>query len=583
MKKFKFLLLLIFIMILNVSVYANEIYSIDVNAYIDKDANAAIEEIWHVKGNDGTEWYKPLRDLGKMELSNFTVSMDGKELTRKSWNINENLREKAGFYGINYPSNGDIELCFGKYDYNEHTFILKYNLSNFILNTSDAQVLYFTFFPRFQNVDFQKMKVTIKSYYEFPDTLDVWSFGYKGYSYSKDGVVTLTNEDYPSMNDKYAVALIKFPLNTFNTNNMVSYYQTFNDVLNTANEGTYSYDYNDTDNNQNNSNYSNSKSSFLSKIINFFLEFWYIIPLFLGIGATAKSVIANSYGYKDNKKIDKKEVPFFRDIPCNKDIYYANALVYLNGFNYKETNILGAIILKWVKEEKVKFIKKETGLLKKETGCIDLTLKPTFTNSNEENLFNIMYDASGDGILEPKEFQKWAKRNYSRFFNIFEKLRNDEINKLRTNNHIYTRTTKEECKYKNVIDDTLYEESKKLYGLKKFLQEFSDISSKETIEVHIWDEYLMFAYIFGIADKVAKQIKNLYPELFEQNNIDFDTIIIINNISTTTVHAASAARSAAESYHSGGGGFASGGGGFGVGGGGFGAGGGGGFSGGGSR
>ena len=24
--------------------------------------------------------------------------------------------------------NGDIELCFGKYDYNEHTFILKYNL-----------------------------------------------------------------------------------------------------------------------------------------------------------------------------------------------------------------------------------------------------------------------------------------------------------------------------------------------------------------------------------------------------------------------------------------------------------------------
>ena len=32
-----------------------------------------------------------------------------------------------------------------------------------------------------------------------------------------------------------------------------------------------------------------------------------------------------------------------------------------------------------------------------------------------------MYDASGDGILEPKEFQKWAKRNYTKFFNIFEK------------------------------------------------------------------------------------------------------------------------------------------------------------------
>ena len=126
------------------------------------------------------------------------------------------------------------------------------------------------------------------------------------------------------------------------------------------------------------------------------------------------------------------------------------------------------------------------------------------------------------------------------------------------------------------MDDQLYEESTRLYGLKKFLQEFSNIDTKETLEVHLWDEYLMFAYIFGIADKVAKQIKNLYPNLLEQNNIDFDTIIIINNISTNTVHAASAARSAAESYHSGGGGF-------GMGGGGGGSFGGGGFSGGGSR
>ena len=126
------------------------------------------------------------------------------------------------------------------------------------------------------------------------------------------------------------------------------------------------------------------------------------------------------------------------------------------------------------------------------------------------------------------------------------------------------------------MDDTLYEDSKKLLGLKLFLQEFSNINTKETLEVHIWDEYLMFAYLFGIADKVAKQIKSLYPELLEQNNIDFDTIIIINNISTSTVHAASMARSAAESYHSGGGGFSSGGGGGGS----FG---GGGFSGGGSR
>ena len=79
----------------------------------------------------------------------------------------------------------------------------------------------------------------------------------------------------------------------------------------------------------------------------------------------------------------------------------------------------------------------------------------------------------------------------------------------------------------------------------------------------------MFAYLFGMADKVSKQLKNLYPEYIEQelerNNLDLNTLVLINNMTTRSVNAASAARSAArsaaQSYSSGGGGFSSGGGG----------------------
>ncbi len=574
MKLKNIFILMVLILITTINVNANNIYSINMDVYIDKEANATITETWRVKGSNGTEWYKPLRDLGNSKLSNFTVSMDGKPLTRKNWNINESLSQKSGYYGINY--NGvDTELCFGKTDFNEHTFVLKYNLSNYIFNTDDAQVLYWTLFPIFQNVNFELLTINIRSYYEFPDELDVWGYGYKGYAYVKDGIITLTNEDYPTMNNQYAVALVKFPKETFITNNYVEYFNTFDDVYNTAEEGTYEHDYNDY--NDYNGSYSYNNNSFGSKIFNFFAEGWYFLLILFGVGASAKLAHDSKYGYKDNKTIDKKNTPFFRDIPCNKDIYYANALIYLNNFGFNETNILGAIILKWIKEEKVKFIRQETGLFKRETSCIDMRLNPSFTNSNEETLFRIMFEASGDGILEPKEFQKWAKRNYTRFFNVFKDFKNNKVASLRSEQHIYTRTNKEECKYKNVMDDMIYEDSKKLYGLKLFLQEFSNINTKETLEVHIWDEYLMFAYLFGIADKVAKQIKNLYPELLEQNNnIDFNTILIINSISSSTVSAASAARSAAESYHSGGGGFSSGGGGGGS----FG---GGGFSGGGSR
>ena len=270
----------------------------------------------------------------------------------------------------------------------------------------------------------------------------------------------------------------------------------------------------------------------------------------------------NGYGYNNNKTIDKKTVPNFRDIPCNKDIYYANALLFLNNFDYKETNILGAIILKWVKQEKVGFIKQDVGFFKKEQNCLDLRKTPKFDLDGEEKLFNLMFEASEDGILEPNEFKKWAKRNYDKFFNVFKAFKDDEVNKLRSEKHIYTRTNKEECKQHNVMDDKIYEDSTRLYGLKKFLQEFSSIDTKETLEVHIWDEYLMFAYLFGIADKVAEQLKKLYPELLEQNeNMDYRTIMMINHFSATTVSAASSARSAAEHYSSGGGGFSSGGGG----------------------
>ena len=567
MKKLFILLAIIFCFGIT-NVYANTIYSIDVDTYIDKNGNAQITETWDVEGSDGTEWYHPFRDLddGHHKIAEFTVTMDGKSLTKKTWNINESLSQKAGYYGINYTST-DTELCFGKTDFERHTFVLKYTVLNFIYNTSDAQVMYWTFFPIFQNVDFQKYNLTIRSYYEFPESLDLWSFGHKSYYYSKDGVARYTNTEDSDMNGSYVVALAKFPLKTFNTTNTNSNFEKFDDILSAGNEGTFEYDY----------DIESDEQSIFQKIISFIARvLWFIPMIIIGIvGAIFAN--KNGYGYKDNKTIDKKQLPNFRDIPCNKDIYYANALLFLNNFEYKETNILGAIILKWVKQEKVGFIKQDVGIFKKEQNCLDLRKQPTFDISGEQKLFDIMYEASGDGILEPKEFGKWAKRNYSKFFDIFKAFKDDEINKLRSQNHIYTRKDKEECKKGNVMDDTIYEDSKKLYGLKKFLNEFSSINTRETLEVHIWDEYLMFAYLFGIADKVAKQLKNLYPELMEQQqNMDYTTIMMINSFSTTTVNAASSARSAAESYSGGGGGF-------GVGGGGFGAGGGGGFSGGGSR
>lgn len=553
MRKIYFILLGIIFIIPSI-VMANSIDNINMDIYINNDGTAHITEVWKTYLDSGTEGYKPYYNLGNSIISNFKVKLNNREYTfNDNYNVNASFDSKKYTNGFNYINNG-IELCFGISKYGKNTYYLEYDISNFVVNTSDGyQMVYWNLFPYDYNPSPDNVYIKIHSNFKYSDTLDVWGYGkYGAPCYVYDGVIEMSSEGTVSSSE-YMTILVKFPKDTFNTSTTLN--KTFDEYLNMANDGAEVYK-----NNDNNSNF----DVFVGIIsIIFPIIFSFGLPIIIII-ATYLIVKKNGYGYINNKVINKKNTNFYRDIPCNKDIYYANTLTNLNKniFNsYKETNIFGAIILKWVKEEKIKFITTTSGIFNKETSSIDLTLNPSFDNPLEKELFDIMYTASKDGILETKELEKWCKNNYTKFFDLFKRINVVEIEKLKNSNHIYKRVNKDECKCKNVMDDTIYEDSSKLYGLKLYLDEFSSINTKEVMEVHLWDEYLMFAYIFGIADKVAKQLKNLYPEVLVNNNIDFDTLLYINYISTRSVSAASTAKSRAESYSSGGGGFSSGGGG----------------------
>ena len=106
----------------------------------------------------------------------------------------------------------------------------------------------------------------------------------------------------------------------------------------------------------------------------------------------------------------------------------------------------------------------------------------------------------------------------------------------------------------------LAEEVIKLKGLKKFLEDMTLIDDKKAIEVHMWDEYLIFAQAMGIADKVAKQFKDFHPEAYTQNEYYYSSVYWASSFSSVSVNAAASARSAASSGGSfSGGGFSSGG------------------------
>ena len=517
MKKKIILCALLFIAFSNKVLATNYIHNIDIDIYIDENGNANITETWDVDGDNGTEWYKVMNNLNNSKLSDFTVMMDDSPLQYKNWNVSENLKQKRGYYGINYTSNG-LELCFGKWDYNRHVFTLNYTLSNYIFNTNDSQVLYWNLIDKLSDVSFEDFSVTVSSYYDFPSDMEIYGYGYVGRVDVLDGKITMHNIE--KMNDSYVTLLAKFPLNTFNNSSIRSEYNTFDDVLKAA----------------------KSKTGFLSGLISTISMFvlftiGIFISLFLG------------YGYKDNKKLNRKQLPFYRDIPCNKDIYYARTLLKLN--NSQTGNILGAIILKWTRNNKIAFIKKDDT---KKKYSIDLRLNPTFDNELERELFNMMLEASVDGILEQRELERWCNRNHSRFTKLFDDIDNAYINKLKSEGHIYKRTNRRECHRKNVMDDTIYAESVKLYGLKNFLEEFAKMDTKEVLDVHLWDEYLMFAYLFGIANKVTKQLKNLYPDAINGQNYDYDTLMFINSMSYSSMASANTSSDGGGGASGGGGG-----------------------------
>ena len=122
----------------------------------------------------------------------------------------------------------------------------------------------------------------------------------------------------------------------------------------------------------------------------------------------------------------------------------------------------------------------------------------------------------------------------------------------------------------------------KWMGLKNFMNDFGRMYEKELPEIILWEKYLVYATVFGIADKLAKTMEIKVKEIQDVNTTDLVRFNMINNminvsnvVGKTIVDAKRVADSAYAAAHSSnssgggfGGGFSSGGGSFGGGGGG---------------
>lgn len=557
MRKLKYLFLAVFTFFITTSVYAQDIKSISMDIRLTEDGTAHVTENWIIEfdnDEDLTEVYKPYYNYGESEFENFKVSLDNHNYTFiNDWDIDQDFNYKSYKNGFNYTDEG-LELCWGISEKGKtNNYKISYDITNFVAKVSDADMVYWTLIPENLNDEPEKTYIKIYSDNSYDSDLPVWGFGnYGGYAYVYNGYIEMSS-DGPLDSDEYMTILVKFPKDTFTSpGNHLD--EDFNYYLNMAEEGSTSYE--------------EDSSSFFEFLMPFIIM---IVAIFgTSIGSYNKNMVGNKK-IKHAKTIKKlpKEVNYYRDIPCNKDLYRAYWISKTYKLNKRDTDLLGAVLLKWIKEGKIE-IKKDVsdGLFKKEKSSIILKQNLNFDLSFEKELYDMIFEASLDGILEAKEFQKWSTKNYEQLYNWFAKVLDFETEKLANEQKLIKLSY---SKYETT--DLLFQEAIELKGLKKFLTDFSRIYERNPIEVNLWEEYLIFAQIFGIAEKVAKDFKNIYPDVIPDDYMnDFDFVYFV---SYSGINSASAAKSRAEAYNSGGGGFSSGGGGFGsFGGGGFGGGGG---------
>jgi uncharacterized membrane protein YgcG len=265
------------------------------------------------------------------------------------------------------------------------------------------------------------------------------------------------------------------------------------------------------------------------------------------------------YVWRARKKVNK-DLLWYRDVPLNGNLQEANNM--LNAYKYFNTdynNLLSACILKLINLGAITIEHRLTNKGKNVQNFVIHKLE----NAEKQPILlrkvhQIFQEAAGsDTVLEPNELKSFMQSNYN------QSITDSFINTLHTKTSI--------SKYKDREEDV-----RQLFGLRKFLKEFTLLDERGVDEVKLWKDYMVYATLFGIADRVIKEMKKVNPEYFNMDQVagqmaDNMTLPLIYSTLHRSTSSAVAAKAAREHRSSGGGGHSSwggGGGGFSGGGGG---------------
>ena len=552
-----FLTVLLLLIPTAVDASGTRVNSIDINCQIDQNGTATFVEKWDMDVSEGTEGYKIFNGMSDQPLKLIGVTDDrGKTYTNiGSWNSDLSKEYKTNKCGL-IRDDGHYELCFGLGDYGRRSYTMTYQIDHFVNQYEDQQGINYAFISDMAlNVGDVTIRVSGITPYS-KDNAKIWAFGYSGSVNFDDGSVVLQTH---SLNSNKMQLLMGLESNSYTSPNKRHASEKFEDVVKDAKEG---------------SSYSKGMSKEAKIMLFIFITF--VIVMVISIIVAVIVFSDSGVVFENGRTIKGKEVTPFREIPCDKDIflfYYLAKKLDIIGDDESRENLISGFILKWVRDGVVTIREKESGaIVKKKNYDMYLDVDVKFENKQESALYKMFILASKDGVLQTKAFQKWCGKHYKKIDSWFTKVDNIIEDSMNKNGYAKTATVYKRVLFWNiprgriVWTNKAYDQCLYVWGFNNFLKDEDNMKEKAAIEVKLWDEYLIFAAVLGIADRVEKQLKVAIPRYEEMTTynsfpIYYYTHTFAHNSMSAATAAASAGQGGSSSFSGGGGGFSGGGGG----------------------
>lgn len=468
---------------------ANQVERLATDVALEQDGSAHVTQVFAAQTDEGTEFYMDRLTSGGLTYANFAVADENGPYALTAddrWDVDASFTEKAGRCGL-VNIDGGVELCWGITDYGAHTYTVSYDIGGLAGGYSDADGLLYRFIDPDQSVFPTNADLIIRMADGTPLTQDncgIWAFGFEGQIQFENGIIHAWT-DSPLEGGQYLTAMVQLQSGLLQPQRVEE--GSFQTVKDAAFQG---------------SDYTEGADEPLTAMD----IVWMVVSLAAICGGIFGIFALLRARKRAKAKKQLAKIDYFRDDPNGGDLNVSYAL----GLGLKsctDESYLAARVLRLVT---LGSLEPELEPGKKNRASMRFVREPHNGDPFDEALYTFLQAAAGaDGVLRDSELEDFCcdDRHAKTLSDMLESSGHQgELTLSRTGC-----LKGNKCRRAKDLTPRGQQQRNELLGLKRYLLDFSLLAERDVKETFLWQEYMVYAALLGVAKQVMEQLRQLYP------------------------------------------------------------------------